>query len=271
MNENNTQFVSQKGYENLILKIFGLGKERRSDILPIDERKISSIKNVLSTLTPRENQVLQLRFGLKDGHISTLEEAAKPFGVSRERIRQIELKALRKLRHSSRIKELRYTRNERGMVVAYNAYFKSEIGQIITEQQRFLEELGKENEKLKSGNLLLSRRLQAMINIIKKHNLFENVVKDLGEDLENLHNVRGLIFNPDFDRRIEELELSSRAANCLKIMCIETLGQLAQKTEIDLLRVKNLGRKSLYEIKDILSAYNLHLGMEYPNDFFINE
>ena len=62
---------------------------------------------VLSTLTPREEKVLKLRFGIEDGRTRTLEEVGKEFNVTRERIRQIEAKALRKLRHPSRSKKLR--------------------------------------------------------------------------------------------------------------------------------------------------------------------
>lgn len=62
---------------------------------------------VLSTLTPREEKVLKLRFGLEDGRSRTLEEVGKEFNVTRERIRQIEAKALRKLRHPSRSKKLK--------------------------------------------------------------------------------------------------------------------------------------------------------------------
>jgi RNA polymerase primary sigma factor len=62
---------------------------------------------VLSTLTPREEKVLRLRFGLEDGRPRTLEEVGKEFAVTRERIRQIEAKALRKLRHPSRSKRLK--------------------------------------------------------------------------------------------------------------------------------------------------------------------
>ena len=65
------------------------------------------IKSVLSTLQPREQQVLELRFGLIDGTSYTLEEVGKRFNVTRERIRQIEAKALRKLRHPSRAKKLK--------------------------------------------------------------------------------------------------------------------------------------------------------------------
>ena len=65
------------------------------------------LMDVLSTLTPREEQVLKLRFGIEDGRARTLEEVGKEFNVTRERIRQIEAKALRKLRHPSRSKKLK--------------------------------------------------------------------------------------------------------------------------------------------------------------------
>ncbi len=78
---------------------------------PADAASISLLKEqlaeVLKTLTPREEKVLSLRFGLEDGHPRTLEEVGKEFNVTRERIRQIEAKALRKLRHPSRSKKLR--------------------------------------------------------------------------------------------------------------------------------------------------------------------
>jgi RNA polymerase primary sigma factor len=65
------------------------------------------LEDVLDTLTEREGDVLRLRFGLEDGHLRTLEEVGTVFGVTRERIRQIEAKALRKLRHPSRSKQLK--------------------------------------------------------------------------------------------------------------------------------------------------------------------
>ena len=65
------------------------------------------LADVLSTLTPREAKVLRLRFGLEDGRSRTLEEVGKEFNVTRERIRQIEAKALRKLRHPSRSRKLK--------------------------------------------------------------------------------------------------------------------------------------------------------------------
>ncbi|MEG1204655.1 MAG: RNA polymerase sigma factor RpoD [Clostridia bacterium] len=65
------------------------------------------IEDVMTTLTPREAKVLKLRFGLQDGRMRTLEEVGREFDVTRERIRQIEAKALRKLRHPSRSKRLK--------------------------------------------------------------------------------------------------------------------------------------------------------------------
>ena len=65
------------------------------------------LEDVLDSLTPREKRVLRLRFGLDDGRARTLEEVGQEFGVTRERIRQIEAKALRKLRHPSRSKKLK--------------------------------------------------------------------------------------------------------------------------------------------------------------------
>ena len=65
------------------------------------------VEDVLATLTSRERRVLQLRFGLEDGRSRTLEEVGREFSVTRERIRQIEAKALRKLRHPSRSRKLK--------------------------------------------------------------------------------------------------------------------------------------------------------------------
>ncbi len=85
--------------------------EDRNALPPVDAASKQllreQIDDVLSSLTPRERQVLRFRFGLEDGRSRTLEEVGKEFNVTRERIRQIEAKALRKLRHPSRSRRLR--------------------------------------------------------------------------------------------------------------------------------------------------------------------
>jgi RNA polymerase primary sigma factor len=86
-------FIEDKAAENpLDITSFSLLKDRMSD--------------VLCSLTERERQVLELRFGLGDGNARTLEEVGQQFRVTRERIRQIEAKALRKMRHPTRLKQL---------------------------------------------------------------------------------------------------------------------------------------------------------------------
>jgi RNA polymerase primary sigma factor len=85
--------------------------EDRSALAPPDAASKQLLKEqideVLSSLTPREQRVLRLRFGLEDGRSRTLEEVGREFKVTRERIRQIEAKALRKLRHPSRSRKLK--------------------------------------------------------------------------------------------------------------------------------------------------------------------
>jgi RNA polymerase primary sigma factor len=77
-----------------------------SDVVAFSMLKQQLI-SILDTLTPREEKVLRLRYGIDDGRTRTLEEVGKEFNVTRERIRQIEAKALRKLRHPSRSKKLK--------------------------------------------------------------------------------------------------------------------------------------------------------------------
>ncbi len=72
-------------------------------------------------------------------------------------------------------------------------------------------------------------------------------------------------FNKNLLRKVDELELSVRSANCLKNDNIVYIGDLVQKSEAEMLRTPNFGRKSLNEIKEILSTMGLHLGLENPN------
>ncbi|AQZ53257.1 DNA-directed RNA polymerase subunit alpha [Martelella sp. FLE1502] len=88
---------------------------------------------------------------------------------------------------------------------------------------------------------------------------FEEPQKDTEED-----DVTELAFNPALLKKVDELELSVRSANCLKNDNIVYIGDLIQKTEAEMLRTPNFGRKSLNEIKEVLASMGLHLGMEVP-------
>lgn len=90
-----------------------LGDFIRDENMPVPEEEAAysilreQIAEVLETLTDREQQVIRLRFGLDDGHQRTLEEVGKLFNVTRERIRQIEAKAIRRIKQPSRARKLR--------------------------------------------------------------------------------------------------------------------------------------------------------------------
>jgi len=93
--------------------------------------------------------------------------------------------------------------------------------------------------------------------------LFINFEEPQGRELEERPSEPP--FNRNLLRKVDELELSVRSANCLKNDNIVYIGDLVQKTEAEMLRTPNFGRKSLNEIKEVLSGMGLHLGMEIPN------
>ncbi|HMK90873.1 MAG TPA: DNA-directed RNA polymerase subunit alpha [Methylocystis sp.] len=93
-------------------------------------------------------------------------------------------------------------------------------------------------------------------------NVFVNFEEPRREEAQPL--IPQLAFNPALLKKVEELELSVRSANCLKNDNIVYIGDLIQKTEAEMLRTPNFGRKSLNEIKEVLAQMGLHLGMEVP-------
>ena len=100
---------------------------------------------------------------------------------------------------------------------------------------------------------ILQDQLQVFIN-------FEEPSRHVAEDMKP-----ELEFNAALLKKVDELELSVRSANCLKNDNIVYIGDLIQKTEAEMLRTPNFGRKSLNEIKEVLAQMGLHLGMEVPN------
>lgn len=100
---------------------------------------------------------------------------------------------------------------------------------------------------------ILQDQLQIFVNFDEPE---DAVVEELNPELE---------FNPALLKKVDELELSVRSANCLKNDNIVYIGDLIQKSEGEMLRTPNFGRKSLNEIKEVLAQMGLHLGMEVPN------
>ena len=102
-------YAKIKAPYNLLLKIFGeeeiisLGEDLRA----YEKLASYALSDALTTLKPREEKALKLRYGIEDNQPRTLEETAREFNLTRERIRQIEAKALRKLRHPTRSKKLK--------------------------------------------------------------------------------------------------------------------------------------------------------------------
>ena len=101
-----------------------------------------------------------------------------------------------------------------------------------------------------------ARILQDQLNVFVK---FEEPKRETTHEA-----IPDLAFNPAFLKKVDELELSVRSANCLKNDNIVYIGDLVQKTEAEMLRTPNFGRKSLNEIKEVLVQMGLHLGMEVP-------
>ena len=111
MKENKAQITANANEVDSLtssLRTLAFSPERK---MILDEAK-QALKAVMMTLTPKEQRILDLRYGLTYGEEKTLDEVGAMFGVSRERIRQQEMKALRKMRHPSKSKELRANLNE---------------------------------------------------------------------------------------------------------------------------------------------------------------
>ena len=207
----------------------------------------NNIDKALETLTPREMEYMKLRFGLVDGKYRTLEDLGQEFGITRERGRQIEAKALRKLRHPSRARLIK--------TIKIDDLRKSEY---ITDQERTaLTNL--ENDMFNS-------------NLIFKHDSIDDidfdkdrfdVIRDIQEEIktriekEKEQKVQNMAKN---DIAIEEFDFSIRTFNCLKRFGINTINQLASLSEEDIMKIRNLGRHGAAEVISKLEERGIKLG-----------
>ena len=113
-----------------------------------------------------------------------------------------------------------------------------------------------------NGSITPADALGLAAKLIKDHmNIFINFEEEIETGVTSEER-RPEIKNENLNRSVEELELSVRSYNCLKNANIQTIGELVQKTEAEMLKTKNFGRKSLNEIKEILSSMGLSLGMK---------
>jgi DNA-directed RNA polymerase subunit alpha len=113
-----------------------------------------------------------------------------------------------------------------------------------------------------NGSVLPADGVGLAAKLLKDHmSIFINFEEEIEPD-SAIDDGRGLLRNDNLNRSVEELELSVRSYNCLKNANIQTIGELVQKTEAEMLKTKNFGRKSLNEIKEILAQMGLSLGMK---------
>src|SRR5271155_5059071 len=114
-----------------------------------------------------------------------------------------------------------------------------------------------------NGSITPADAIGLSAKLMKDHmNIFINFEEEIETGTSSSDDRKPEIHNENLNRSVEELELSVRSYNCLKNANIQTIGELVQKTESEMLKTKNFGRKSLNEIKEILSSMGLSLGMK---------
>jgi DNA-directed RNA polymerase subunit alpha len=124
-----------------------------------------------------------------------------------------------------------------------------------------------------NGSVAARDAVSLAAKLVRDHlNIFINV-EDADDDLQEAQGgqERGVVTNENLDKSVEELELSVRSYNCLKNANIRTIRELVQKTEAEMLRTKNFGRKSLNEIKEILHGMGLNLGMRLDQSVQVHQ
>lgn len=213
-----------KSYEAALagmIRLFHQSADRDNLMIRTTDDLREGVDEWLSTIPKREEKILISSWGLQGQPEQTLDAIAAELGITRERVRQLEIATLKKLRSASMREKLR-------------PFFLT-MSEMHEDLAKAREKLAKVEDFIRSGKSV-------------------EYIQDQGARtylLEQLH------------RRCEDLELSVRSANCLQNTQLTYVWQLCQKSEAELLKTKNFGRKSLIEIKDILSDMGLRLGMEF--------
>lgn len=227
----------------------------------------SSLDEVLNTLTDREAKALKLRFGLEDGESKTLEDVANQFGVSRERLRQIEAKALRKLRHPSRSKKVRdYMDCELA-----HGYTSSGLSAIIRKRKQNIA-LKEDTISNNENDLNLSDDTNNLNDLARNDifvDEFEDPVSDFSK-IENVENESTLEDNPQemVDGNFVENEMSLEDKLVLAIHNLEKAYlELDEKIKTNKQKVEEL-RKKLSELN--LSTLSLEAKIKKVEEILNN-
>ncbi len=216
----------------------------------IGSRDIEFIDAKLATLTEREAEVLRIRYGLPNGQPKTLDETAARFGISRERLRQIEAKTIAKMRHSTRLGKWFPAFLEKGVhgllvELDNNAAWREQTIKAL--EQRFTSSAAGE---------LITNLSQEVENLQGQVRALEAQISQYPKAFTAL----GMSVN--------DLETSVRAYNVLVRANIKTVRELAELTEDQLSTMKNCGRRTVEELKELLAAHGLRLGMRFDQNGF---
>ena len=227
--------VHSPGLKKMYIKSSGSGEIRAGNFETDSETEIMNPDQLIMTLDSNADVEIEANIETGKGYVSAevAEDENKIIG-------EIQLDAMFSpvIRASYKVENSRV-----GQVTDYDKLiFEVETNGVITP-----------DDAIALASRILQDQLQPFINF------------DEPEIQHDQSSTEKLSFNSNLLKKVEELELSVRSANCLKNDNIIYIGDLVQKTEPEMLRTPNFGRKSLNEIKEVLSTMSLYLGMEIPN------
>ena len=227
--------VHSPGLKKMYIKANGSGEIRAGNFETDSETEIMNKDQLIMTLDANADVEIEANIETGKGYVSAevAEDDNKIIG-------EIKLDAM----FSPVVKATYKIENSRvGQVTDYDKLiFDVETNGVISP-----------DDAIALSARILQDQLQAFINF------------DEPEIQQDQDSAEKLSFNSNLLKKVEELELSVRSANCLKNDNIIYIGDLVQKTESEMLRTPNFGRKSLNEIKEVLNTMSLYLGMEIPN------
>ena len=235
-----------KNYINLLRAVFGMHRLNENNLMLFPSAKLEESLKILNS---REMFVIQHRFGLIDGTYKTLEEVGKELSVTRDRVRQIEAKALRRLRHQSRIKHFQ------PVIIS-----KLKENEYISDEEK--DELTILEQDIWNSNLIFrhnsiddvdfdKEKFDIIISIKEKINIRKEEAERASKKERLPQGVKNI--------SIDEMNFSVRTYSCLRRGCISTLEELSNTTESDLMKIRNLGTKSMEEIVSKLDEYGIKL------------